>query len=181
MRHVAVSPSQLQAEYCLVEPWVAPCELDVQNTTLLIVSIFCLVKAVVCLISIMLLRHEDPLITPGDAIESFISSPDPHTDKMCWATRRPERRERWWKFWRRRSWGRGPRRWKARKRRLGTAVPWYIWAFTYMITVGMLGYATANLFFFWNLPYNRWYVCKTSAPRQEKTTYLVLIIYLKPI
>lgn len=131
-------PSTLQAAYCLAEPWVAPCELHVQNTTLMIVCIFCLVKAVVCLVSIIMLRHDNPLITPGDAIESFIAVPDPHTEDMCWASRRPERVGKWWTS-RRRRWAQGPRQWKTRPRRLGSVVPWYIWAFTYACTGYMMG------------------------------------------
>ena len=142
----------LQAAYCLAEPWVAPCELHVQNLTLMIVCIFCLVKSVVCLVSIILLRHDNPLITPGDAIESFIAMPDPHTEDMCWTSQRPERvgGKSWWRIWtwiwtsmtgrrRRRHWAKGPRQWKTRPRRLGSIVPWYIWLLSYACTGYMIG------------------------------------------
>jgi hypothetical protein len=74
----------LEAEYCLAEPFIVPCELYVQNLMLLIVCAFCLLKAVICLVTMIRYRHQDPLITVGDAIESFIATPDPATHDMCW-------------------------------------------------------------------------------------------------
>lgn len=140
-KYFAPSEGPLKAMYCLSEPFTVPCELRVRNLTLLIEA-FCLVKAIACLVALVLLRHHDPLITPGDTIESFIIDPDPTTENMCWASRGPERVEKWWWFWRRRSWVRGPRQWKAMKRRLGTAVPWYHWVFAYAWILFMLGNST---------------------------------------
>lgn len=132
-------PATFKAAYCLAEPWVAPCEIHVQNTTLIIVCVFCIIKAVVCLISIIMLRHDNPLITPGDAIESFITKPDPHTEDMCWASRRPERiGGKWWVL-RGRGWARGARQWEIKPRRLGSVVPWYIWVITYAGTGYLMG------------------------------------------
>ncbi|KAH6973975.1 hypothetical protein EDB80DRAFT_831233, partial [Ilyonectria destructans] len=78
-------PSQprLQVDYCLSEPFVVPCQAQVQNDAFLMVCIFCLVKAVVCLTALTRFRRHNPLITPGDAVGSFVTIPDPITENMC--------------------------------------------------------------------------------------------------
>jgi hypothetical protein len=129
----------LVADYCLAEPFVVPCELNVQNLMLLIVCAFCLLKAVICLVTMIWYRHQDPLITVGDAIESFIAAPDSTTDDMCWLSRRPGGfREQWLT---RRAWPRGPRQWKKLRHRLGSALSWKIWTFSYFCILFMLGMA----------------------------------------
>jgi len=145
----------LEAVRCLAEPFVAPCELRVQNTSLLVVSVFCLVKAAVCLAAILLLRRQDPLVTPGDAVASFLAVPDPNTENMCCASRRPERQKHTWPLgwlpWGRQPWARGPRQWmtKAAKRRLGAAVPWYIWAFSMGMAITMISIGIRNIRHWW--------------------------------
>jgi hypothetical protein len=69
-------PAALQVHYCLSEPFIVPCEVQAYNMTLLVVLLCCLVKATGCLIALIRLRRQDPLLTPGDAIQSFITNPD---------------------------------------------------------------------------------------------------------
>lgn len=145
----------LEIMHCLAEPFITnrACELRVQNTSLLVVSVFCLVKAVVCLTAILLLRHDNPLLTPGDAIESFISKPDPITEHMCWASRRPDPQKKWWQLRHedpRQPWNRGPRQWKTIQWRLGAAVPWYIWAFTFGISLALIAIGINNVVTWWD-------------------------------
>ncbi|KAF7532875.1 hypothetical protein G7054_g7579 [Neopestalotiopsis clavispora] len=66
----------LQIDHCLAEPVV--CQVRASNTLFLIVIICVLFKIATC--SFLLLTLKDiSLVTPGDAIESFISDPDPVT------------------------------------------------------------------------------------------------------
>lgn len=154
----------LEVMYCLSEPFVADCELWVQNTPLLAVSVFCLVKSAVCLTTILLLRQDNPMATLGDAIESFISEPDPSTSNMCWASRRPgPHRKRWHFQLRPPPWIRGPRRWKTRKRRLEAVVPEYIWVFTFGISLVLICIAIDNVRVRWDV--QPWYVMFSPAAR----------------
>ncbi|KAF5589176.1 hypothetical protein FPANT_6391 [Fusarium pseudoanthophilum] len=60
----------MRVDYCLSERFDAPCRLSIANPLLLIV----------CIIS---WSTEDPLMTVGDAISSFIAKPDTCTKRMC--------------------------------------------------------------------------------------------------
>ncbi|KAH7116600.1 hypothetical protein B0J13DRAFT_630231 [Dactylonectria estremocensis] len=148
----SLSVPRLEVDYCLSEPFVAPCEVLVQNNTLLVVCIFCLAKSVFCLASIIRFRRYNPLITPGDAVESFITRPDPTTKNICWVTRRPKpfkkpsHRLAWFGS---RSWAQGPRQWKTKPRRLGSVVPWEIWIGSYLYICYMLGVAIWHLDEWW--------------------------------
>ena len=55
------------------------CELGISNPLLLAVTLACLVKVVICVIIVLVLGFQEPLVTPGDALASFISKPDPFT------------------------------------------------------------------------------------------------------
>ena len=128
---------KLQAHYCLSEPFVVPCQLHVHNLTLLIVTAFCLVKSIACLTVVRRLRLHHPLLTPGDAIESFIANPDPATNDMCWISRHPKlvlgpmgsRR-----------WLSGCRPWKRSPRRTGSSVPMPIWIVSYLLFYSIIGF-----------------------------------------
>ncbi|KAK0649217.1 hypothetical protein B0T16DRAFT_127146 [Cercophora newfieldiana] len=73
----------MKAEYCMSERWTAPCRVEVDNALLLTVVVICLVKTALCGMILFTARGPTPLITPGDAIESFITKPDPTTLGMC--------------------------------------------------------------------------------------------------
>ncbi|KAI1848060.1 hypothetical protein JX266_006173 [Neoarthrinium moseri] len=69
----------LQIKYCLAEP--TTCQVRVSNTLLLIVILCVLIKVATCIFILSKLT-EVALVTPGDAIESFITAPDPVTEGL---------------------------------------------------------------------------------------------------
>ncbi|CAJ0541351.1 Ff.00g080070.m01.CDS01 [Fusarium sp. VM40] len=78
----------MQVQYCLSERFQAPCRLTVSNPLLLVVCIMCIFKTLLCILVLVVglrLQKDDssPLITPGDAIASFIVRPDLETKGMC--------------------------------------------------------------------------------------------------
>ncbi|KAM0425290.1 hypothetical protein ACHAPT_009346 [Fusarium lateritium] len=76
----------VQIRDCLSESLEAPCRLSIANPLLLIVCIMCSFKCLLCIITLTnmsIWRDEDPLMTPGDAIASFIATPSSETKGMC--------------------------------------------------------------------------------------------------
>lgn len=119
------APGNVTAQYCLSEPFVAPCEIRVHNLLLLISCLCCLFKALACTTVVISRPLHAPLLTLGDAVESFLRNPDPNTRGMCWLdrstssctnTRLP-----------------GPRWWGSRSSKTGSSVPWYHWLLAYVI------------------------------------------------
>ncbi|KAJ2900631.1 hypothetical protein MKZ38_002290 [Zalerion maritima] len=131
-------PSELEALYCLVEPIDEACEVRVANFTLLIVWIVSFLKALVCLASILKFRRDEPLVTPGDAIDSFISTPDMSTAGMCTAgaPSKPRFASRG-----QARWNRAPEPWTtgSKPRRLSFAVPRWMWMLSYLIFALFVG------------------------------------------
>ncbi|KAF4472854.1 hypothetical protein FALBO_241 [Fusarium albosuccineum] len=83
--HFKPAYRSMQAHYCLSEKYEAQCHLSISNTLLLIVCTMCAFKCVLCVL-VLRLRvwgRENPLMTPGDAICSFITTPDGETKDMC--------------------------------------------------------------------------------------------------
>ena len=150
----------LKVDRCISELYKGPCEVQFQNNILLVVCIFTLAKSIICTGLLLRFRHENPLITPGDAIESFISKPDPTTKDMCWMSHRPGRypQSRMLSFlrvpWRFSSgpWLSGARRWNPLqwRRRMGSAIPWEIWIFSYFCIGAMLGIGIVHLKWYWD-------------------------------
>ncbi|KAI6352151.1 hypothetical protein MCOR25_009535 [Pyricularia grisea] len=64
----------LQISHCLAEP-IESCQVRLSNILLLVVIICVLLKVVTSAVLVRKLEST-PLVTPGDAIESFISTPD---------------------------------------------------------------------------------------------------------
>ncbi|KAI0848973.1 hypothetical protein F5Y00DRAFT_269901 [Daldinia vernicosa] len=65
-------------KYCLAEPYSRVCKVGISNALLLLVIICTFIKSVQCGIIVWKLPHYS-LVTPGDAIASFITNPDPYT------------------------------------------------------------------------------------------------------
>ncbi|KAI6754551.1 hypothetical protein HG530_012303 [Fusarium avenaceum] len=115
----------------------APCRLSVANSLLLIVCIMCTFKCVLCFL-VLKLRvwgDENPLMTPGDAIASFIAKPDEETKGMCTLSSQDLKKNPNKKapglgdISQNYKWLQGPRQWQATSaRRFGKAVPVTIWA-----------------------------------------------------
>ncbi|KAH8659855.1 hypothetical protein BX600DRAFT_51176 [Xylariales sp. PMI_506] len=70
--------NELTVEYCLARNERPSCKIGVSNVLLLTVLICMTAKLVVCSIVVLKLSRLS-LVTPGDAMESFISKPDPRT------------------------------------------------------------------------------------------------------
>ncbi|KAJ4128825.1 hypothetical protein NW768_007344 [Fusarium equiseti] len=125
----------MQVDHCWSERYEAPCRLSIANSLLLIVCIMCGLKCILCFL-VLKLRvwgDENPLMTPGDAIASFISRPDEETRGMCTLSledlkKLPARTQlglgdstQAYK------WLQGPRQWYTSSRKFGKAVPRNIW------------------------------------------------------
>ncbi|KAM0343801.1 hypothetical protein ACHAPU_008230 [Fusarium lateritium] len=131
----------MQIDHCVTERFQAPCRLSVANSLLLIVCVMCTMKCVLCFL-VLKLRvwgNENPLMTPGDAIASFIARPDEETKGMCTlslgdmknSNKQPPGigdMNRDYK------WLQGPRQWHAGStRRFGKAVPLSIWITSFLL------------------------------------------------
>ncbi|KAM0190043.1 hypothetical protein ACHAPA_010643 [Fusarium lateritium] len=126
----------MQVSYCVSEKYEAPCRLSVANSLLLIVCIMCAFKCVLCFL-VLKLRvwgDENPLMTPGDAIASFIAKPDEETKGMCTLTSQDLKKSPNKKapglgdISQNYKWLQGPRQWQTTStRRFGKAVPVTIW------------------------------------------------------
>ncbi|KAG4261655.1 hypothetical protein FPRO04_13120 [Fusarium proliferatum] len=132
----------MQVDRCYSEKYEAPCRLSIANSLLLIVCIMCLFKTVLCLL-VLKLRvwgDENPLMTPGDAIASFISRPDEETRGMCTLTMEDLRKTakptpaRLGETNQNYKWLQGPRQWQNNSpRRFGKAVPRNIWVLSSLL------------------------------------------------
>lgn len=136
--------ANLTVDHCLVEPINAVCRVGLSNTFLLVVTICILIKTVTAVvITITLGRwNQEPLVTLGDAIASFIQRPDRNTIGMC-AFDRTELRQ----FMRNPSHSvhAGPHRWKGQDYRRGRVVPLTVWTSSYLIFLLAI---TVTSFFF---------------------------------
>ncbi|KAJ4015485.1 hypothetical protein NW752_006946 [Fusarium irregulare] len=75
--------TNLTLKYCLVDELSQKCKVAISNQLLIIVVASIAVKGVLCLAVLFTLPKEQPLVVLGDAIESFICSPDQSTIGRC--------------------------------------------------------------------------------------------------
>lgn len=132
----------MKVDYCWSEEYEARCRLSIANILLLIVCIMCALKCVLCF-SVLRLRvwgDDNPLMTPGDAIASFISRPDKETKDMCTLSLHDLRRSPFSKLLRSRvtiqggHWLQGPRQWHtSSSSKFGKAVPRSIWVLSSLL------------------------------------------------
>lgn len=121
----------MRIHYCRSESVTMPCNVDVNNELFGIICLFCFTKVALCLAALRLLRRRSPLITPGDAIESFIMQPDSTTKGMASAS--------WHVFKKRKieSLGSSPQMlatpWKRPSRSALHAIPATIWIWSYLL------------------------------------------------
>ena len=73
-------------EYCLSQPVEGQCTLQFSLLIITIV-IVCNITKLTCMIMLLLRQQAKPLVTLGDAVESFLETPDPTTENMCLADR----------------------------------------------------------------------------------------------
>ncbi|KAK6071718.1 hypothetical protein SCUP515_07722 [Seiridium cupressi] len=123
------SYNNLNVEYCLAQPISQICKIGVSNSLILIVLACISLKLATCAIVVWNLPQVS-LVTPGDAMESFICRPDPRTEGMgSLEIADSERLE----FGPRNAWVPGddagltpiirPRRWQTKPRRLISIIP----------------------------------------------------------
>ncbi|KIK53463.1 hypothetical protein GYMLUDRAFT_178948 [Collybiopsis luxurians FD-317 M1] len=82
----STSAQTFPVNYCISQPVVPNCQLNFNLPLLAIVIVFNVIK-VICISFVAMKIKDDPLVTIGDAIASFIDNPDPHTKSMCLASR----------------------------------------------------------------------------------------------
>ena len=71
-------------QYCLSQPVEGHCTLQFSLWIITIV-IMCNITKLACMIMLLLRQQAKPLVTLGDAVESFLETPDPTTENMCLA------------------------------------------------------------------------------------------------
>lgn len=81
---------KLEIEYCLAETrdLSNACGVALSKPLLLIVLVSVLVKLIACVVAIYFLGSEELLVTPGDAIASFISRAGGTGDQSTFSTQR---------------------------------------------------------------------------------------------
>ncbi|KAI1634849.1 hypothetical protein F4809DRAFT_651555 [Biscogniauxia mediterranea] len=120
--------------YCLVEPMENICHIAISPVLLASVTACVIAKTVAAVVVTVVLgrRNQDPLVTLGDAVASFIERPDRVTAGLCAVgqadIRRAMRSRRAFVL-------PGPRPWAPhpRRRRRAAAVPAPVWVTSYLL------------------------------------------------
>lgn len=81
------TPLNYPVEYCLAEKAMPRCKIQFEPTIAYVVTSLNFFK-VVLMLYIALCINEEPLITMGDAVNSFLTENDPTTKDMCLASMR---------------------------------------------------------------------------------------------
>jgi hypothetical protein len=76
-----------KVKYCLSQKVKEHCKLQFSLALMLVVLCTCFFKSLV-MFTVAFFVYETPLMTTGDAIESFMRRPDPYTKNMCLASKR---------------------------------------------------------------------------------------------
>ncbi|SPO04312.1 uncharacterized protein DNG_06995 [Cephalotrichum gorgonifer] len=130
--------NNLEVRYCLAQEFQQTCKLGA-SPLLLGISALCVgIVATQCLFVLRSLSA-DLLVTPGDAIASFISDPDPTTEGMSTLSFQ-DRTSPLSRLWKKRA-GlalSGPREWSRRPKYAGATIPAATWLLTYLFLSGSL-------------------------------------------
>lgn len=131
-----LTSADLTVDHCLVEPVDRVCHVGLFNPILLAVTMCVLVKTVTAVIITITLgrRDQEPLVTLGDAIASFIRRPDNSTIGTCTVGqfRRAARYSQLKVLAR-------PRRWKSIAYRRWRTIPMPVWFFSYLFFAIIVG------------------------------------------
>lgn len=127
----------MKAYYCLSEPYIVPCKVDIDNQLLGIVCLIGFIKTLLCVIILLGWKHQNPFMTLGDAIESFINIPDQTTIGMCSHSRNDFIHRNVGDI----AWKPVSSAWRTPSRRAGSTIPWSIWIWSYAIITSCLGVA----------------------------------------
>ena len=85
---------QYQVEYCLSQPVQEKCKVQL-SLVIIAVVIICNGIKLCCMLVIIWKKQSTPLVTIGDAIESFMLERDPTTRDMCWANKKTFTSQHW--------------------------------------------------------------------------------------
>lgn len=128
---------------CLSKVTKSPCKILVANKLLLIVCIMCCFKCFLCMFTLLNLRfmnNEEPLMTPGDAIASFIARPGADSKGMCTlGSQRQDACAQDTPY----SNLEGLSPWQRTKRTSGKSIPWNIWILSFLFTGSCLAIGLA--------------------------------------
>lgn len=132
----------ISVKYCLAEPLERVCHIALSPTLLLAVTMCVIFKTCTAtLVTIVLSRrNQAPLVTLGDAMESFIEKPDPVTAGLCTMGQAEMRTATMSK---KAILLPGPRQWKILRRRRGVVIPRSVWLMSYLLFglgIGVCGY-----------------------------------------
>lgn len=120
----------LNVRYCLARTQEPVCKVGLMNALLVVTTVCLIVKTGLCILVLSKIS-DNPLVTVGDAIDSFIIRTDPATLASCtmsgWNT----------------SLVPGPRQWNKKQRCMASAVPIWAWVRTYLLLAVILGIVTA--------------------------------------
>jgi hypothetical protein len=80
------APKGLPADHCLSEPTAGECGYNV-NIVILVIVVICNLGKVLSMLYVAFYIKDDPIMTVGDAIQSFLYRPDKTTTGMCLASK----------------------------------------------------------------------------------------------
>ncbi|KAI1370773.1 hypothetical protein F4677DRAFT_457612 [Hypoxylon crocopeplum] len=132
----------MSVQYCLVEPLDRVCHIAVSPALLLAVTLCVIFKTCTAIVVTVVLsrRNQAPLVTLGDAMESFIERLDPVTAGMSTIgqaeIRRAMRHDKALLL-------PGPRQWQPLRKRRLVVIPISVWATSYLLFalgIGVCGY-----------------------------------------
>ncbi|KAI5923903.1 hypothetical protein F4810DRAFT_153074 [Camillea tinctor] len=134
----------ISVSYCLAQPMENICHIALSPVLLASVTACVIVKTLTAVVVTAVLgrRNQDPLVTLGDAIASFIERPDRVTAGLCTMGQAEIRRAM---RSRRAFLVPGPRPWTAAKHRRASAVPVLVWITSYLLFFVGIG-ISAGLF-----------------------------------
>lgn len=134
------STNDIHVKYCLAEPFEQGCKVAISNLLLSVVTVCIFIKLALS-ISVVLALRDDPLVTPGDAVSSFIAFPDSNTvGRWAAATQRTRSCPLEPK----------PRQWQRRPKRLASTISPANWIMNYvffLILLIILGVVMDDAFF----------------------------------
>ena len=105
-------------QYCLSQPVEGHCTLQFSILIITIVLV-CNITKLACMMMLLLGQQAKPLVTLGDAVESFLETPDPTTENMCLADKR--------KFSAKKPWSMTRHPYKPKKLRWFASASWKRW------------------------------------------------------
>jgi hypothetical protein len=169
------SAATLDLEYCLAQPVSTTCKVALSNRLLLVVVLCLVIKTCLCLIMVFTMHRQRPVVVPGDAVTSFICSPDEFTAGLCTLDSKLERRGAMRTARGYAAVAARPKQWSTgrRRRRWSTAIRTMVWFRSYTLFVvdiifvgAMFGVAQKTN------PVNGGYVIRPPRERGMGTTSL---------